>query len=266
MSHQVKHYMGLYWLFLVQRLKILMEYRASFIIGSTSTIAIQSAGLLTIWIVMRQIPSLNGWSLEAVFLIYGLLTLAKSINHMFADNLWTVGDVYIRSGQFDRFLVRPIDPLFHLLADRFCHDGIGNFLVGAALVTYAWTALAIPVTLAHVVYVLVTVISGGLIFIALNLATAVSAFWIINSVPVTRAVFDNHLFAQYPLSIYPRAISIVLTWLIPYGLASFYPASALLGQDVGLLAFISPLAAALMLFLAYRLWRFGLRHYAGTGS
>ena len=68
------------------------------------------------------------------FLIYGLVTLAKSINHMFADNLWTIGRQYIRTGAFDRFLVRPIDPLFHLLADRFCHDGIGNFLVGLTLV------------------------------------------------------------------------------------------------------------------------------------
>ena len=30
-------YLNLYWLFLVQRLKVLMEYRASFILGASST-------------------------------------------------------------------------------------------------------------------------------------------------------------------------------------------------------------------------------------
>jgi hypothetical protein len=50
----------------------------------------------------------------------------------------------------------------------------------------------------------VGVLSGGFIFIALNLITCVSAFWIVDSVPVTRLVFDNHLFAQYPLTIYPE--------------------------------------------------------------
>ena len=259
-------YAELYWLFLINRLKILMEYRVNFIIGASSTIFLQAAGLLTIWVVMRQIPSLNGWSFDEVLLIYGLVTLAKSINHMFADNLWTVGRSYIRTGGFDRFLVRPIDPLFHLLADRFCHDGIGNFLVGTALVIKASVDLHIVWTPINLLYLFTAVISGGLIFIALNLITCVSAFWIMDSVPVMRLVFDTHLFAQYPLTIYPKAIGIWLTWVIPYGFASFYPASHLLGYNIGHLAWLGPVIAVVLLFVAYRVWLFGLKHYSGTGS
>lgn len=162
--------------------------------------------------------------------------------------------------------MRPIDPLFHLLADRFCHDGIGNFLVGAALLIFASGRLEIAWTSLSVLLLVVMVISGGLIFIGLNLITAVSAFWIMDLVPVTRLVFDNHLFAQFPLSIYPRAIGILLTWLIPYGFASFYPASYLLGRPGGTLALLSPLVAVVVLAIGYRLWPFGLRHYASTGS
>lgn len=243
-----------------------MEYRVNFLIGSTSTIILQISGLLTIWVVMSQIPSLNGWSLYQILLIYGLITLAKSINHMFADNLWTLGRQYIRTGVFDRFLVRPIDPLFHLVADRFCHDGIGNFLVGSALVIISMRALQIPWTAANLIYVVITALSGGLIFIALNLITGTSAFWIMDAVPIMRVVFDNHLFAQYPLNIYPKAIGILLTWIIPYGLASFYPASHLMDMGPGWLAWLAPVAAAILLVIGYQVWRLGLRHYAGTGS
>jgi len=259
-------YFGLYWSFLLQRFKILMEYRVNFLIGATSTIFLQAASLLAIWVVMRQVPVLKGWTFDEVVLVYGFVTLSKSINHMFADNLWTIGRVYIRSGNFDRFLVRPIDPLFHLLADRFCHDGIGNFLVGALLVAHSSAALGIHWTPLNLLYLVIMVISGGMIFIALNLATCVSAFWILDSVPVTRLVFDNHLFAQYPLNIYPKALGIWLTWVIPYGFASFYPASYLLGQPVGLLAFLSPVVAVILMVAAYQLWKIGLRHYASTGS
>jgi ABC-2 type transport system permease protein len=259
-------YLKLYGYFLIQRFKILMEYRVNFFIGTASTVVLQAAGLLTIWVVMGQVPSLNGWGLDEILLIYGLLTLAKSINHMFADNLWTFGWAYIRSGQFDRFLVRPVDPLFHLLADRFCHDGIGNFLVGAALVWVAWAGLAIPVTALNLAYLAVAVLSGGVIFIALNLMTAVSAFWILNSIPVTQVVFNTHEFAKYPLAIYPQAVGVLMTWLIPYGFASFYPASFLLGRDSGPLVWAAPLVAAALMAIAYRVWRFGLQHYAGTGS
>jgi ABC-2 type transport system permease protein len=186
---------------------------------------------------------------------------------MFADNLWTLGWNYVRTGAFDRFLVRPIDPLFHLLADRFCHDGVGNFLVGLVLVASAVAQLNLALTLLDVLYLTVAVISGGLIFIALNLITGVSAFWVMDSVPVIRVVFETHEFTKYPLTIYPKAIGMLLTFLIPYGLASFYPASHLLGRDIPLLlAWAGPVAALVLLFIGYRVWLFGLRHYSSTGS
>jgi ABC-2 type transport system permease protein len=262
----IRRYTSLYWYFLLQRFKILMEYRVNFFIGVTSMIFMQAAGLLTIWVIMRQIPSINGWTLDEVLMIYGLLTLAKSITHMFADNLWTIGWDYIRSGSFDRFLVRPINPLFHLLADRFCHDGIGDLLVGVVLVIISSVNLGIVWTPLTLLYLIVAVLSGGLIFIALNLITATSAFWITQSIPVTQIIFNTNEFARFPLTIYPRAIGIVLTWLIPYGFASFYPASQILGRDVGILPWLGPLVAIVLAIISYRVWLFGMRHYGGTGS
>jgi len=263
----LRHYAALYWLFFKNRIKILMEYRVNFLIGAVSTVIMQAAGLLTIWVVMTQIPDLAGWSLSEILLIYGLITLSKSINHMFADNLWTIGRDYVRTGTFDRFMVRPVDPLFHLLADRFCHDGIGNFLVGLALVLIAASRLNINWTAGHVLYLAVMVLSGGFIFIALNLMTSVSGFWLMDSVPVTRVVFEMHEFAKYPLTIYPRFIGVLLTALIPYGFASFYPASYLLGRDQSpVFVWGAPLVAGGLMMVGLAVWRFGLRHYSSTGT
>ncbi len=259
-------YLALYRHFLFQRFKILLEYRVNFIIGMASTVIQQSAWLLTIWVVMRQAPALAGWGLSEVMLVYGLVTLAQSLNHMFADNLWIIGWGYVRSGQFDRFLVRPIDPLFHLLADRFCHDGLGHFATGAVLVGAALVQLQIALTPLTALYLAAAVLSGGVIFFALNLITATTAFWIVESIPITQMVFNMHEFAKYPLTIYHQGIRVLLTWIIPYGFASFYPASYLLGRDVGALAWLGPVVAAVLAVISYRVWQFGLKHYAGTGS
>jgi ABC-2 type transport system permease protein len=261
----VTRYLNLYGYFLIQRFKILMEYRLNFFIGAASTAILQAASLAALWVVMSQIPSLNGWSFDEVLLIYGLLTIGESITHMFADNLWTIGN-YVRHGDFDRFLVRPIDPLFHLLADRFCHDGIGNFVTGGVLVGIAMHNLGIPLTVLNALYLVMTVLSGGLIFIALNVITATSVFWMVESIPVTQMVYTMNEFAKYPLSIYQGGIRILLTWIIPYGFVSFYPASYLLGRDVGPMVWLSPVVALVLSGVAYRFWLFGLRHYSGTGS
>jgi ABC-2 type transport system permease protein len=252
--------------FLRQRLMILMEYKASFFIGATSTIAVQSAGLLSVYVVMQQIPSLRGWAFDEILLTYGLLLVSRSLNHMFADNLWTLGREYIRTGGFDRFMVRPINPLFHLLADRFCQDGLGYFIVGLLLIGRSITTLGIPLTPFLLCYLVLSAVCGGLIFFALNLITATSAFWLMDSIPVTRVVFDNNEFAKYPIAIYPQFVRFLLTWLIPYAFASFYPATLVLGRDLGVLTWLGPVVAVVLTVVAYRVWLFGLNHYKGTGS
>ncbi len=70
----MRRYLSLYWQFLLQRFKILMEYRLNFYIGASSTIFLQAAGLMAIWVVMSQIPNLEGWTFDEVLLVYGLLT------------------------------------------------------------------------------------------------------------------------------------------------------------------------------------------------
>lgn len=259
-------YIRLYGYFVLQRFKILMEYRWNFFIGMASTMIQQGASIATIWVVMRQIPNLNGWNINEVMIIYGLVTLGQSISHMFADNLWTIGWGYIRSGDFDRFMVRPINPLFHLLADRFCHDGIGHFLTGVILIAISMHNLHIAVTLPIILYLVFAVLGGGMIFIAMNLLTATTAFYIVESIPVTQVIFNFHEFAKYPLSIYHTTIRLLLTWIIPYGFASYYPASFILGRNVGWLAWMGPVVGITFLFIAYRVWLVGLKHYNSTGS
>jgi ABC-2 type transport system permease protein len=134
------------------------------------------------------------------------------------------------------------------------------------LIFKATTSLGIPWTVANILYLLMAILAGGAIFVALNLITATSAFWIVESIPVTSIVYNTYEFAKYPLSIYSRGIRIVMTWVIPYGFASFYPASHLLGRDVGLLAWLGPGVAVVLLLVAYRVWTFGLAHYTSTGT
>ena len=263
----MRRYLALYWLFFKNRIKILLEYRANFIIGAISTIVQQSASLLAVWVVMRQIPALDGWKLAEIWLIYGLITLGQSLNHMFADNLWTLGWAYVRSGMFDRLMVRPINPLFHLLADRFNHDGLGHFAVGLFLVINAYLTLGLDWSYGTVLYIALAAISGGMIFFSLHLITSVSSFWIMDSIPVTRVVFEMHEFAKYPLSIYPNVVRVLLTFFIPFGLASYYPAGFVLEHNVPpYLAFAGPVAAVVLFIIGYRVWLFGLKHYGSTGS
>ncbi len=262
----MRRYLKLYCLFLQQRFKVYSAYRANFLIGVMSTIMVQGSSLLGLWVVMRHIPTLNGWTFEDLLLVYGLTLLSKAISHIFADGLWVLGRQYIQNGYFDVLLVRPINPLFHLLANRFGHEGIGTLLVGTILLIRAISNLNMDLNMALWLYIGISIISGTGIFISVNLITASTAFWIIDSVPIMSGVFEMHEFVKYPLGIYSKPVSLLLTWIIPFGFVSFYPASLLLDKDMTYLAWCGPLVAAILFGAGYGLWLIGLRHYTSTGT
>ncbi len=259
-------YLRLYGAFLAQHVKGLMAHRLNFLIGSLSTLVWQGFGILAVWIVLEQAPDLNGWSQGEIFLVYGLGTMALAVAGIFGVNLLYIGQGYVRTGRFDLLLIRPVNPLFHLLADRFGQEGIGNLLAGALLVGYGLRSLGLEPGPLEWGYLVAVVAAGGLLFMALDLITAVTAFWIIVATPVTLALNHATQIARFPLDIYRKPLRLLMTWVIPYGLASHYPAQLILGRPAGLMPYTLFPMAALLFYLAYRFWLYGLTRYTSTGS
>lgn len=262
----MRYYLTLAWAFLGQQMKIHMTYRFNFLISLCSTITWQSATLAAVWVVLDRVPVLGTWSREETFLIYGLITLAGAVGRTFAFNLFFLSGIYIRPGTFDRFLLRPVNPLFGLLTERLSPEGMGDMVVGAILVGRSFVTLGIPSTPGRIIYLMIAVLSGALIMIAINLATASTAFWIVEATPLMLAVNHNTQMARYPLEIFSKPLRLILTWVLPYGLASFYPAAHLLGRASGPMAFAALPVGCLFFLVAYQIWLRGLRHYSGTGS
>ena len=52
----------------------------------------------------------------------------------FFDNLWALGQRLVRKGEFDKYLTRPINPLFHILVETFQIDALGELLVGGIFI------------------------------------------------------------------------------------------------------------------------------------
>ena len=59
----------------------------------------------------------------------------------------------------------------------------------------------------------------------------------------------------------------LMTWIVPFGFTSFYPATVVLGRgDFAAVArWLLPVAVGWVL-LSFGVWRVGLRRYESTGS
>jgi ABC-2 type transport system permease protein len=263
----MRRYAKLYWEFAKNHMKVMMEYRIDFIIGVFSVMLEQFASIFFIKVVFDHIEQINGWSFYEILFISGIAATGRSIHHIFFDNLWTLGWQYIRPGQLDRLLIRPINPLFQIVADRLHQDGFGQLIIGLIILGTAIPQLNLAWGAVEIALLVVMIISSGLIFVAVNLFFATFSFWMIDSLPVVWAVFNLSDFARYPLTIYHKGIRTFLTWIIPYGFTAFYPAAYFIDKSgFRELALWTPAVALVCCVIAYSFWNRGLKSFASTGS
>lgn len=259
-------YLRLYAEFVKQHLKITLEYKTDFLIGAFSTALTQFCGLFFIWVLFENVKQINGWTFYEITFIYGLLTLAKSLDMIFFDNLLDLGWEYIREGKFDIFMMRPISPLFQVLASRLQYDGLGLFLIGFLIVLKSVLALKLSFGIFGFLMLIVFIFNGTMILSAINLITSTAAFWTVNSHVVMESIASLQEFALYPITIYPKFISFLLTWIIPYAFASFYPANFFLNKGFMVYSLFTPVIAIILWIIAIKIWKFGIKNYTSTGS
>lgn len=263
----MKRYIKLYWLYAKSHFKVMMEYRIDFLIGVLSVFGQQFASLFFLSVVFQHIETLNGWDFYEILFIYGIAFLGRALHHIFFDNLWTIGWQYIRTGNLDRLLMRPVNPLFQIVAERVQQDGFGQLLIGGGVLYVASDHLDMIWSFGDVLMLIVLVLSSGLLYIAINLFFATFSFWMVDSLPIVSAVFSLSDFARYPMTIYSKVLMFVLTYIIPFGFTAFYPAMYFFdGRGYGVMAIATPLVAIIACLIAYRFWLFGLKAFASTGS
>lgn len=260
-------YFRLYVMFVTQYLKMLMEYKADFLIGILGFLFTQGSGIAFIWLVFQKIPHLNGWDFHQVVFIYGFAQLPRGLDHLLTDNLWLLSGQIIVRGEFDRYLLRPVNPLFQVVAERFQFDALGELLVGILLVGMALPYAHISITPFKALIFVVVILAGTVIYTSVKLFFASMALWIQFSQAILFMNYQLSNFAKYPLSIYNKVVRGILTFVIPFGFTAYYPAGYFVDKVNLAHALWGTLAAAALSFaVAYMTWLKGLKSYQSVGN
>lgn len=263
----MKKYVRLYNSFLKQYLKSLMEYKTDFFIGLFGFLLIQGSGVIFLGLVFSSIPSLKGWSFYEILFIYGFAQIPRGIDHIFTDNLWIFGWKHIVQGEFDRYLLRPLNPLFQLLAERFQPDGFGEIIVGISLLIISSINLDLSFSFFTPIIFIFAVLGGTLIYTSIKLITSSLAFWFKNSMAFISMSYNLSDFAKYPVSIYPKTLKGIVTYIFPFAFTGFYPAAYFLGKETLFMGVIlTCIMSVIFILIGYKVWLIGLRKYESAGN
>jgi len=259
-------HLRIYNCFFKQYLKGLVTYRVDFLIGMFAFLINQGLGLLFLYIIFQNVQSLAGFTALEVVLMYGISQIPKGIDHLFFDNIWLLPQK-VRNGTMDRYLLRPINPLYSFVIERFQPDAFGEIIIGIALSAYCITQGVFILTPIKIIGLLTLIFIGTFIFTAIKLLTASTSFWIKNSYPLMQISYELSDYTKYPIIIFPKVLRFIMTFIIPFALVSYYPVLYLLDRIsiFSVLIIIIPVTFTLI-FFAISTWKSGLRHYESTGS
>ena len=202
--------------------------------------------------------------------LYGLRLIVHALAGVLAGPFFGL-EWQVRSGQFDRYLVRPVSPLLQFMTQSVQVSVLGDLLGGLAiflaatgLTDVAWTPVATG-------YLLLAVLGGALIELATRVLIGALTFKTLSSAPLmflSDSLFSTY--ANYPLSIFGSVLAWVFTFLIPLAFVAYLPATVLLDRTAELhvtppLAYAAPLVGVIWLAVAVRVFNSQLASYQSAG-
>lgn len=265
---KLKRYTKLYKTYLERAIKCRLEYKKDAIIGIFSFLITNAISFASLMFIVQSIPSLNGWTMYELGFLYGFSMIPRAIDHLLTDSLWYVGYWYVRSGIIDRFLIRPVNSLFQVIAEVFQPEAIGELLVGIALLIMCGSKITIHWSFFNIILLIIASIFGAVIFTAIKLITCSVAFWTKRSGQLMSTAYNFADFSKYPIKIYHPVIKFIMTFILPFGLVISIPVEVVLRggyNNCAISAFIVLIATVLSL-LGYAIWNTGLKRYESSGS
>lgn len=267
MFRKLRRYCRIYLKLIGQDFKRLLEYQLDFFIQLVASFLMQITGLITIWGIFTQIKEIHGWSYWEIVLVYSLMYFSIGISEIFFEGPWSINNLY-HTGKLDYLLVKPLPVTMQIFASRVGLHGIGNAVTALIIMITALSHITQSISLWSILaflllYTIAIPIKGAIIFAA-NCIT----FWTKSQGNAFGNLIHNvGEYTKYPITIYPKAIQFLVTFLVPYGFVSYFPVSMLLDKGAGArLMWFAPLVALCSVSLSIRLFRKGLTLYESVGN
>ncbi|HKI75341.1 MAG TPA: ABC-2 family transporter protein [Pseudomonadales bacterium] len=263
----------MYWRLAVTSIRAQMQYKASFIMLSGAQFFSTGIEIAGIWALFTRFGRLEYWNVAEVCFFYGTVNVAFSIADALATGFDQFGNLYVKTGNFDRLLLRPRSVLLQLMGHELALRRIGRFLQGLAVLGWAAHTLGLHMDLWRVMLFVVTIAGSVCFFMGLFIMGATICFWSTESLELMNTLtYGGVQSAQYPFSIYEAWFRKFFTFVVPLACISYFPVVAILGVDDPLgtsrvFQVMAPGTGLLFLWLMVVIFKWaGVRHYTSTGS
>lgn len=258
--------LGLYRHYMSINIRSMMQYKISFLLSAVGQFLVSFNVFLGVYFMFQRFSNVKGFTYSQVLLCYSVMLLEFTLAEMYARGFDAFGGM-VRTGEFDRILVRPQGEIIQVLGSQFELNRIGRMF--QAIVMFICGVIKSGVTWnpAKILTVIFMLVGGVALFTGIFLIYAALCFFTLDGLEFMNVLTDGAKeYGKYPIGVYGKRMLQFTTFIVPYALVQYYPLLFLLGKTKDKMYMFLPLAATLFLFPCYGVWRFGVRHYKSSGS
>ncbi len=261
----------LYFSLLRISIKSQMQYKISMILQIMGMFGITAIEFLGLWSLFQRFNSLAGWNLAEIALFYGIVNIIFALTEAVSFGFAKFA-AQVKSGDFDRILLRPRSTILQVSGQELTLRRIGRFSQGIAVMIWSLISLETVLQLQHLLLLLITIVSGILVFMALFIIQAALSFWTVETLEIMNSLTYGGVYTcQHPLSIYKSFMQKFFLFIVPLGCISYLPICSFLNRSPfpnipSWIGWLSPISGVLFFSLAVLFWRYGIKHYTSTGS
>jgi viologen exporter family transport system permease protein len=253
-------------------LKAELQYPVNFAVGLLGTSAIGLTDILLLLIPANAFHTIGGWNFWELGFMFSLWKMSHGLHEALFIPFRGRHDDFIRNGDYDLFLIRPLHPILQILARcEFGANAFSEWLPSVTMFLITCSKVKVPWNPLNVVFLVVLLFSGAVIEWAVYLFISTFGFWFVrtNSLRGIAGVFLFRV-ANYPLHIYGRFFPWIMTFVFPFAFMAYFPTHHFFGLPVQLYSpwfpYLSPVVALIAITIAVSFWTIGLRSYQGSGT
>ena len=167
-----------------------------FSVGHFLTTGVEALGVFALF---DRFGNLTNWNLEHVAVFYGVVNIAFALTEASARGFDIFGSRLVRTGDFDRILLRPRSSL-HLVAGwELQLHRVGRMLQGLLVLCFGLYHLETSVTLSSILMLCTALLGAVLFFYGVLIMQATMSFWTIESLEIVNVItYGGVETAQYP--------------------------------------------------------------------
>ena len=218
-----------------------------------------------LFVIVSQAKVLAGYNLNQAIFVLALFNWGSSLTQLFFRGVYQFRDK-VEDGTFDFYLLSPVSELFYSLFSYTDPLDAMLMLPYTIVLGWAWVNTGYPVTIPHVLLLLLCLVSMAIFVFAVHvfiIGVGVKYLEVDNTIMLYR---DLERMAAYPIDIYGKYVGPFLTYVIPFAILATIPSKIIFGWISPAIVLLFLGLSVLEVYGALWFWRRSLKSYSSASS